>query len=421
MDEALLEQSVFHLVDKYESLRVKIVQVNGQWLQQIYPVTEAVPFAWYDLSAEPPEKQNGRLKEVCIQERDQLAPEKGNMIRIVYFRFSASEGRIWFCLHHLIADFMTVLIVTNEFMAAYNSLARGKELKRQPDNEFRKWLYLMEGMTRYVLLPTELSYWATLPWHKAGVLPSDFPDRFPTDDSIVEAIRKKKILDTYRVCEEVLDAALTLALYNRCGSDFENYLIAVFFLAVAGEKQADWLDINVANSGRNIMPADYGVNTYKLVGYIATARALLLQRPDSGNLLADIEQLTEQMKRIPNGGLGFFLLREFIPDDELRNSWYSRRQQGEIFFNYTGRVNTTFMNDQYETIEEDTGRNIHIEEFQNTLLSCFVTIHQHRLIIRFGYSAVYLKERTIQNMANAMVAMFREIVSKQINPKIACV
>jgi non-ribosomal peptide synthase protein (TIGR01720 family) len=273
----------------------------------------------------------------------------------------------------------------------------------------------MEGMTRYVLLPTELSYWAALPWHKAGVLPSDFPDKFPTDDIIVEAIRTKKILDTYRVYEEVLDAALTLELYNRCGGDFENYLIAVFFLAVAGEKQLNWLDLNVANSGRNMLPADYGVNTYKLVGYIATARALLLQRPDSGHLLTDIEQLTEQMKGIPNGGLGFFLLREFIPDEELKNSWYSRRQQGEIFFNYTGRVNTTFMNEQYETIEEDTGRNIHIEEFQNTLLSCFVTIQQHRLIIRFGYSAVYLKERTIQNMAQAMVAMFRQIVSKQLN------
>jgi non-ribosomal peptide synthase protein (TIGR01720 family) len=210
-------------------------------------------------------------------------------------------------------------------------------------------------------------------------------------------------------------------LFNRCGADFENFIIAVFFLAIANEKKVNWLDINVANSGRNILPLDYGVNTYKLVGYIATARALLLQRPGSGNLLADINNLTEQMQQIPNGGLGFFLLREFIQDEALKASWYSRRQQGEIFFNYTGRVNTSFSNEQYETIEEDTGRHIHIEEFQNTLLSCFVTIQQHRLVIRFGYSAVYLKEQTIQNMVNAMVAMFREIVSKQLNQKPACV
>ena len=413
MDEAAIRKSVDYIVCKYESLRVRLIKKDGQWLQNVYPLSEADAFAAYDLSAYDPAARTEMIRRICIQERDGLLAERGNLVRILFFKFSGSEGRLWFCLHHLVSDFVSVLIVSGEFMAAYNSLVQGRTLKLQTMKEYRKWLYMVDGYCRDVLLPAELEYWLSLPWERAKVLPSDHPKKFYDDEIIISAIRDKTIVHTYREITQWMDKEATLQLYGRYGAGFEDVLIAVFFMAIADQKDVDWLDITVCNAGRNILPAEYGINVNNLLGWLSTTRALLLARPATGDLQSDIRHIVDQIRQVPNGGIGFIQISDHIGDAVLKETYFRQRQQAPIFFNYLGRVNTNFSNDLYETVQEDTGRGLHGWEIRNNLLACDIGITNNQLFMTISYSEEYFEAGTITAIMDGMGGMFRAVASGQ--------
>lgn len=419
MDEEAMRETVRYLVNKYESLRVKIHNKEGNWVQEVYPLSEAHPFVSYDLSSLDEPSRLKELRQVCIKERDDMLPWKGDPIRIIFFKFSPDEGRLWFLLHHIICDFVSILILTSEFMTVYNSIKQGRELKWKVDRDYRKWLYLIEGYTRDVMLPVEWGYWTSLPWDKTRMLPSDYPEKFHDDKIILNAISNKTILHTFRILFQGIDQDLTARLFSKCGADFENILVAVFFLAVARQKKMDWLDINVCNSGRNVLPPEYDVNVSRLLGFTAISRALLLRRPTCENILEDIRHVMEQIRKVPNGGIGYYLISDHIGNDQLRSFYFNLRQPGEIFFNYLGRVNTNFNYEQYETAEEDTGWGEHEEEFQNTLLACFVGLRENQLFIRINYTEEYFKPGTIEEIMQSIMTMLREIAEENIIEKVA--
>src|ERR1019366_6935039 len=86
MDKWEMTESACYLADKYETLRVKFSRKEGQWVQEVYPLSEALPFEQYDFPGEDMAGKMSRIKEVCIKERDGLLPEKGNLIRILFFK-----------------------------------------------------------------------------------------------------------------------------------------------------------------------------------------------------------------------------------------------------------------------------------------------------------------------------------------------
>jgi non-ribosomal peptide synthase protein (TIGR01720 family) len=319
----------------------------------------------------------------------------------------------------MIADYVSAVMLATEFMSTYNNISQEKELKWQTGKDYRKWLYLVEGYCRDVLLPAEIEYWESLPWDKIRILPSDFPDKFHTDDITVDAIRNNKIISSYTEVTHSIDADETSKLFGIFGVEFENILTAVFFLAVAKSKQMEWLNINVCNSGRNILPSDYHVDANKLVGYISTARALLLKRPEGDDLLSDVYDVVDQIKNIPNAGIGFYLIREHIKNSHLRSSYFYFTQQGDIFLNYFGRMDANNNNEQYDVVMEDTGLSDYTMELQNTLLECLVGLRENRLHIKIAYSDVYFRKETIGEIIDGMKAIFQGLVSGQTIDKVA--
>lgn len=417
MDEDAIEGSVRYLVNKYENLRVRIVNKEGEWFQELYGMTEADAFAKYDFSAHDHNWGMEKMKQICMKSRDWLLPSRGNMFKVIFFKFSESEGRIWFCMHHVISDFVSLLLLSGEFLTAYQNISQGKELKNHVIREYRKWFYLLEGYSRDVLMPSEMDYWISLPWGKAKVLPSDYPARFNNDNVIIEAIKNKNLVASYRADIHLMDQNETSKLISRSGAELESLLLSVFFLALVNRLNVDCLDINVSCSGRTILPAEFEVNTNRLFGFLSAVRAVLLQKPNTKNTHLDIRDLMQQIKSIPNGGVGFYLIKEYIRNEQLRKSYLGLRKQPEILFNYLGRTDTGSGNNEFEIVHEDTGFNTHVVEVRNTLLECVVGIKQNQLFIQMTYSEEYFKSSTIDEVVFTMMNILRSVIEEQKSEK----
>lgn len=417
MDERVMKEATGYVVNKFESLRVKIISRDGEWIQEIYPYAEANPYAAYDLSRYNDARRATEIKKLCSKERDWLLPSRGNLIKILFFKFSENEGRIWFCMHHVISDFMSCVILASDFMSVYNSIKQGRDLKWQTSKEYRKWLYLVDGYCRDVLLPSELDYWVSFPWSKSTILPSDYPNKFSSDELILDAMTNKKMITSFRADIYWVDQDVTQQLFSKAGTNLENMLIAVFFLAVVNNRKMDWLDMNVCNSGRNILPAEYGINVSDLLGFLAISRVVMLERPSSGDAWMDIQNTIEQIHNIPNGGMGFYLITDYIKNEQLRNSYSGFRRPCFVFFNYLGRLDSNFGNGHYEMVEEDTGADAYAGEIQNNLLECFVGIREKKLFCKLTYSEEYFTTDTIDDMARAMISMFTAIIDGALTEK----
>ena len=414
IDEEALEAAVQYIIDKYENLRVKLYNEDGQWKQEVYPARESKAFAACDLRGKSREEQGEILKQVCIRQRDWLLPGLGNVIRIVFFRFSEEEGRIWFCMHHIVSDFVSLLTVSGDLLAAYHTLIQGRELKRQPCYDYRKWWYMVKGYARDVLLPRELGYWTSLPWERAAFLPTDYPDDYPDLATLVDALDNKKLVDHYesvtgRMAEEET-SALT-ALYR---NDLETAVIAAFFLALTRRLAIDCLALNVSFTGRNILPPHYGVPTDKLIGFIANVRALLLFRPGHEDVGQEMAEVMQQIGAIPNQGIAFHLLTHVMEDASMKASYSKLLSMAQIFFIYLGRTNIETNNEDYEVVQEDVGRKGYKPEERNSIFECAAGINKGQLYFTLTYAEGVHRRETVEDMAGLMSAALRGVLIPEL-------
>ena len=423
MNESAMEEAVNYVMNKHESLRVRFSNTGDGWLQEVYPVSEAKTFFSYDLSEENDDSRQERLTEICRKERDFFFLEYGNLVKVIYFKFPGDQGRIWLYVHHVIADLVSTQIILRDFMATYNAIIQGKELEWHTARDYRKMLYLMDGYCQDVLLPSQLNFWISLPWQKAAAIRSDYPELFPNISTIRLAISSGRLVEFYKEEVLVITGELTSGIIRRSGSDLESVLIAAFFLAVAGTLEMDWLDMDVISSGRNILPPDYGINLFNLVGFLSVNRAVLLKRPVRADPESAIADLIDQIKMIPAGGIGYYLVRRSIKNKWYKSSFERLRAPPFIHFNYLGRTDANFDHDLYEIVHEDHGRyGEGYGQVQNNVIECMCWIKENRLFFRVSYCEAILRKCTIQKIRTALediVVNWGSVAEEKVIEKIA--
>jgi|GEM_PF-1215818 len=401
--EPLLREAVLYLMEKYENLRVRATSRGGRPLQQIFPAAESDPFESFDLSEEDAHGQQRTIRQICMHERDCLLPERGRLMRVLFFKFSPGEGRIWFCLHHLVADFVSVVSLSGELLTSYHSLLQGTPLRKKAAIEYRRWVYLLEGYIRDRLIPWQKDYWTSLPWEKAELVPTDYPEKYSSDKDITEAIRYKKLIPYYRYMDFQLEEETTFMLINRYGNDLEILLIAVFFLAIARQRKMTWMDLAVSTSGRNTLPAEYMAGLeVPTVGFMAVIRVYLLNDTGLSDTHEAIAEVMRQIRAVPGDATGYAYIGDQLSDEEERKAFKRLRRNPQILFNYLGKTGKRLNNEQYEIVDEDLGRNAYPEEIKNSLLECIAGFNEGGLHVNLCYIEDYLKPATIGNILRLM-------------------
>jgi non-ribosomal peptide synthase protein (TIGR01720 family) len=412
MDDHAIHRASEFVANRYENLRVKFGLEEGHWVQRVYPVSEGAVSQTYDLSnASPAQDKVATMRDLCMRIRDWITPESGNLFKIVFFKFSDTDGRIWFYMHHLISDFVSTLHVSTDFMNAYMTIMRNGELKLKTVTDYRKWQYIVDGYSRDVLIPSELQYWLTLPWHKAKTPPSDFPDTL-RETEVAEAIAKKRLINHHKELWGQVDCDTTQSLTATFGNDLETALLAVFFIALSNHFDVECLDLTVSHSGRNILPHAYEVSDNKLVGFVAGARILLLERPVSSDSAQQVHAVMEQIRRIPNNGIGYSLIGKALKNDQLKKSFQTLRKSAQILFNYLGRVSTSLRNDSYEIVTEDVGKDFYPREIRNSLIECVLEIRNSELRYSITYIELYHTESTIRNLLDGMGHLLKAVAQQ---------
>ncbi|SNY74913.1 non-ribosomal peptide synthetase, partial [Paractinoplanes atraurantiacus] len=294
----------------HDLLRARLVRGVGRWALE-------VPQGPLEVSVRVVDARGRDLAGLVAVEReraaDRLDPAGGVMVQAVWFDRGDEAGRLLLVAHHLVVDGVSWRILAEDLAAA----ARGERVAAS-GTPFRAWA---AGLNAAVAArAAEVDLWrATLsgPVTRLGGRPLD-PVRdnagslrqvTVTVDASITTPLLTTVPETFRAgVQEVLLAGLALALSRRTGTSAEPL-------------------IGLEGHGREeqVVP---GADLVRTVGWFTSEYPVRLPAA-TGGPAAVVRGVKERLRAVPDGGVGYGLLRylgAFQPANEP-----------EVLFNYLGR------------------------------------------------------------------------------------
>jgi len=335
MDEPMLRRLLTQLLEQHDVLRMVAVRSKpGEARLNIAPdgvvdvnhllrVVDCTAFDISDLDA--------LIAQESRNAKQRLDPASGTMVQAVWFRMSPGEpGRLMLVLHHLVVDGVSWRLLGADLQYLWANMKAGKAVKPLPaGTSFRAWAHRLQREAG--LRQNELAYWS-------GVL--DRPDMLLTFRRLDGGQDRIATSDTLRM---ELSADVTQPLLGTIPALFHaginDVLLCAFTLAVNAWRQGAQTEVllDLEGHGRDELP---DTELSRSVGWFTS---LYPVRLDPGSLhLADahslgnaLKRIKEQLRQVPENGLGYGLLRYLNPQTR---SVLAARPQPQIGFNYLGRV-----------------------------------------------------------------------------------
>ncbi|MER5422677.1 condensation domain-containing protein, partial [Streptosporangium roseum] len=269
----------------------------------------------------------GAIVEQAARSRAGLDPAAGRMVGVAWLDAGPEvSGRLVLTVHHLAVDAVSWRILLPDLFAAWEAVVQGRAPVLAPvPTSFRTWAHRLRDEARD--RTAELDLWTrTLGGGTARLDPA--VDTFGTQGHL-----------TLELPPEVTEPLLT-RLPAAFHARVNDVLLAGLALAVSRWTGQDSVLLDLEGHGREeILP---GVDLSRTVGWFTTMYPVRLDpgQADWADLRGPtaaraIKRVKEQLRAIPDNGIGYGLLRHLDP---VTAAELSRYPAPELAFNYLGRI-----------------------------------------------------------------------------------
>jgi amino acid adenylation domain-containing protein/non-ribosomal peptide synthase protein (TIGR01720 family) len=349
-EEEHLAVALRALVARHDGLRMQLARTVDTWHLSVQSAETANAQALLrriDIAGLDDAGRRGPIAEASRAASSRLAPEAGHMLQAVWFDAGSTQpGRLLLTVHHLAVDGVSWRILVPDLQAAWHLARQGRQATLEPrGTSLRRWASLLEEEARRPARVAELPVWTSVLGAPDPLL-STRPLN-PARDT-VESARRLTL---------TLPPALTAPLLTQAPTLFHgrinDVLLTAFALAVADWRRRRARALSSFHDSRdNGVLFDLeghgreeifeGVDLSHTVGWFTSLFPvrLGLQDIDLDDALRGgqhmghaLKQSKEQLRALPDNGLGFGLLRYLNPETAktLGNA------TPQIGFNYLGR------------------------------------------------------------------------------------
>ncbi|MFF4077783.1 amino acid adenylation domain-containing protein [Streptomyces sp. NPDC001777] len=341
-----LVAAVQAVLDRHDVLRARLDRSGADgWTLDVPPAgtTDAAHCVRrVDVSAYEGGAPESVLADHAEAARQELAPDEGVMVRVVWFDAGDDRpGRLLVMVHHLVVDGVSWRILAPDLMTGWLDCAAGREIVLEPvRTSFRTWAEHLVARAGTEAVEAELPVWERMT--SAPVPPLAARPLDPARD----------IRATARHHTAVLPAELAEPLLSTVpaavDAHVDEVLLTGFALALA-----EWRRRRGHGGGGQVLLSLEGhgrdesgeAELSRTVGWFTVAHPLRLDPgvrwheirdggPAAGTALSRVR---EQIRALPGKGTAYGLLRHLNP----RTSAVLRRAPDpQVAFNYLGRVRT---------------------------------------------------------------------------------
>ncbi|MEH7105586.1 amino acid adenylation domain-containing protein, partial [Bacillus velezensis] len=375
----VFEQIVIH----HDALRMQYKRDNNKIKQFNRGIEKAslVSIKTYDYLAV--NYFEDEIKEKCNEIQSNIDLENGPLVKLALFKTSKGD-HLLIAIHHLVVDGVSWRILLEDFSEGYSQVTRGENVKFQTkSNSFKEWAEYLQKQIKTPELLEEFQYWDEIEKIKVKPLPSDY--------SCSEEDNKFKYFKevTIELSEEETEDLLKKA--NRAyNTEINDLLITSLGLTINEWTSEEQIILNLEGHGREILQGDIDIN--RTVGWF-TAQFPLLISEKNISISDSLKRVKESLRRIPNKGVGYGLLKYMGPV----NNWNNR--EPEIGFNYLGQFDDSIKEEIIKISKLSTGNNMSLEGKRINQIDINGMITKKKLSFTFLYNSKRYRDSTMSNLA----------------------
>ncbi len=404
----LLEQALQKLLSHHDALRLRFVQQDGLW-QQYNSDASDVSLGIADLSYLPPTEQ---LKAIAIradEAQSTLNLADGPLMRVVLFNLGNSPGRLLIVIHHLAVDGISWRVLLEDLSEAYKQLEVGKSIQLPAKTtSFKDWAIRLQDYARSQELHSQLDYWLDSMRFPIAPLPLDYAAA--AQDNTVASSR---IVSVYLSVEQT--RALLHDVPGAYNTQINDVLLTALVQTFTRWTSSHSLQIDLEGHGREDLFED--VDLSRTVGWFTSIFPVLLKLDDRNDPGEVLKSVKEQLRRIPNRGIDYGILRYLSPDESDRNK-LQVFPKAEVSFNYLGQFDQTQLATLGWKYAQESSGSIHSPKGQRRhLLTVNGLVVEGRLKLEWQYSEHFHSWTTVENLANEYIETLETIIAHCLTPE----
>ncbi|HKQ08248.1 MAG TPA: amino acid adenylation domain-containing protein [Blastocatellia bacterium] len=402
LSASLLAETLRRLLEHHDSLRLRFTR-HGEAVRQVYSRPDAgLPFAEVDIAALPELHQRLAVERLAAEAQASLNLAEGPLLRVLHFQRGGSRPDwLLIIIHHLAVDVVSWHVLLDDLQTGYGQLAGGQPVTLPVKTaSYRQWA---EQLTEYAQSPEvrrQGDYWLSGADEPVAMLPAELNGGVNSEGSTCAVT-------------VLLDAQATEALLREVPGVYrvqvEDILLTALVQAVACWTGSSRLLVDLESHGRHdLLP---GVDISRTVGWFTTRFPVLLDAGDSPAPGAALRSIKEQLRRLPQHGTGYGLLR-YLSGDAAVAARLRACQQAQISFNYVGQFDQVFSNSPlFAGMRELRAPNNSPRAARPHLLEVIGHVAEGRLQFSFRYSQNVHRRVTMERLGEDFLAALRAIIN----------
>ncbi|MGY2407835.1 amino acid adenylation domain-containing protein, partial [Pseudomonas sp. SDO5222_S391] len=388
LEPTRLGTALTRLINHHDALRLRFVPQGGSWQQRhVEPITETP--LWQRHAADDTE-----LAALCDDAQRSLDLEQGPLLRAALVQMADGTQRLLLVVHHLVVDGVSWRILLEDLQQAYRDSALPAKT-----SAYQHWAQRLQAHAQR--LDDQLPYW------QAQSVEADLPCDNPQGGLQNRLGSKLEIRFSAEQTRQLLQDAPVA--YRTQVNDLLLTALARVISRWSGQSAAL---IQLEGHGREDLFDD--IDLTRTVGWFTSLFPVRLQ---AGGELGDaIKSVKEQLRAVPDKGLGYGLLR-YLGSDEARAS-LAGQAVPRITFNYLGQFDRQFDESAlFVPAAQGSGQAQDPEAPLANWLTVEGQVYGGELALQWGFSREMFQAPTLQQLADDYRQELLALIEHCVDPQ----
>ncbi|MDH6447577.1 non-ribosomal peptide synthase protein (TIGR01720 family), partial [Paenibacillus sp. PastF-4] len=395
-DEGVLRRVFERIVAHHDALRMSY-RIEGQDIIQRNGGLAEARFGMdvIDLRGEP------AVEERIAAEADRLQRglhlEQGPLLRLGLMKTGEGD-HLLIVIHHLVVDGVSWRILFEDLQTGYEQAQRG-EVIRFPEktDAFQTWSKALARYADSEELLREIAYWKRIEQTAVAVLPTDegSGEEYRTGGAVTIKLSREETTQLLNQANRAYYTEINDILLTGLGLALQEW---------TGERR---FIVDLEGHGRE----EIGelVDVSRTVGWFTTIVPTLLDLSASGDLTESIKAVKEELRSVPNKGLGYGVLKYLTAAEHKQELKFDLRP--EICFNYLGQFDRDVSTSVFESSSYGTGRSIDPNRPRDYKLSVNGMVIGGELVFTCDYAAEVYQKETVERWMTRYAKALRRLIT----------
>jgi non-ribosomal peptide synthase protein (TIGR01720 family) len=386
---------------------MRYVRKEASWTQAAVVAEENTIFESVDLASATDDERKAALASVANRLHTSLDLGQGPLVRCAFFDYGPkTPGRLLLVIHHLVVDGVSWRILLEDLQYVASSLQAGRSVELSPKTtSFQYWSERLSQFARSEELAHELEYWIVANSSETPPLPRDLlseENRYAAAQTVRCSLEPA---ETRTLLQEVPQAYLTR---------INDVLLTALAQATSIWTGQRRLRVDLEGHGREGLFDDVDVS--RTVGWFTSLYPVSLSLPTTEAPGEALKAIKEQLRQVPNGGIGYGMLRWLRGDREIETH-LADRPKAEMSFNYLGQFDQLHNDESlFSVAEESTGEWQSPRACRPYLIDVIARVQDGRLHVDWVYSTTIHHRSTIQKLADGFMRALRGLIEHCLSP-----